>query len=138
MPSWRRMLAICSGLEIFPASTCAGSPPTQLNRMKISRITPAMVGIICQIRRITYAVIRCLLLHRHALLGHVDVEPDEIRIQDRVLLVALHPRVQQVIEDAMHPEAPRSVHEDEPIHLAVEAVALLAVGQAERLLVEAV
>jgi hypothetical protein len=47
------MLAICSGLEIFPASTCAGSPPTQLNRKKMSRITPRIVGIICQMRRIT-------------------------------------------------------------------------------------
>ena len=52
-PSCLRMLAICSGLEILPASTCAGSPPTQLNRKKMSRITPARVGIICHIRRIT-------------------------------------------------------------------------------------
>ncbi len=46
-PSCFLMLAICSGLEIFPASTCAGSPPTALKRKKMSRITPASVGIIC-------------------------------------------------------------------------------------------
>jgi hypothetical protein len=54
-PSCLRMLAICSGLEILPASTCAGSPPTQLKRKKMSRITPKIVGIICHSLRITYA-----------------------------------------------------------------------------------
>src|SRR5436853_7156411 len=104
------MLAICSGLEIFPASTWAGSPPTQLNRMKISRITPAIVGIICQILRITYAVtVSSLWESPHGdLLGrHIEVEVFEVGIEDRVLLVALHPRVLQMVVDAVHAQAPR-------------------------------
>jgi hypothetical protein len=50
-PSWRRMLAIVSGLEILPASRYAGSPPIQLKRMKTSSTTPASVGMNCQRRR---------------------------------------------------------------------------------------
>src|SRR5215831_3890799 len=122
------MLAIWSGLEILPARTCAGSPPTQLNRMKISRITPKMVGIICQILRITYAVIstpsspRGRLLHGGLLGGHVDVEPLVVGIQDRVLLVSLHPRILQVVELARDPQAPRGIGKNEPRHLPVQAV----------------
>src|SRR5256885_745876 len=56
-PSCLRMLAICSALEILPASTYAGSPPTQLNRTNTSTITPSIVGIICQSRRMMYAYI---------------------------------------------------------------------------------
>src|SRR5438067_12676505 len=104
------MLAICSGLEILPASTWAGSPPTQLKRMKMSRITPAIVGIICQIRRMTYAVISPpFSLHHHLLGRDVEIQPLEVRVQDRVLLVALHPGILQVAEDAMHPEPDRCV-----------------------------
>src|SRR2546429_7926169 len=55
MPSWRRMFSICSGLEIFPASRYAGSPPNQVNRKKTSSTTPSRVGIVCQRRRTTYA-----------------------------------------------------------------------------------
>ncbi len=50
-PSWRRMLSICSWLLILPASTYAGSPPTQLNRKNTSRTTPSIVGTICHKRR---------------------------------------------------------------------------------------
>src|SRR6266545_1590506 len=49
------MFSICSGLEIFPASRYAGSPPTQVNRKKTSSTTPSRVGIVCQRRRVTYA-----------------------------------------------------------------------------------
>src|SRR5688500_16476244 len=138
------MFAICSGLEILPASTCAGSPPTQLNRKKMSRITPAIVGIICHSLRITYAVMRALLSprgsssHGHLLGGHVQIQVLEVGIQDRVLLVPLHPGVLQVVVDAMHAQANRRVREEQAVHLAVDRVPRGAVGQAERLLVEAV
>src|SRR6266849_1623729 len=49
------MFSICSGLEIFPASRYAGSPPTQVNRKKTSSTTPSRVGRVCQRRRVTYA-----------------------------------------------------------------------------------
>src|SRR5260221_12608219 len=128
MPSCLRMLAICSGLEILPASTIAGSPPTQLNRTKMSRITPPIVGMICNSLRITYAVISLYLpfhlLHGRALRGHVEVQVLEVRIDDRVLLVSLHPRVLQMVEDAVHAQSPRRVREDEPVHLSLELVAL--------------
>src|SRR4051812_13040305 len=105
------MFAICSGLEILPASTCAGSPPTQLNRMKMSRMTPAIVGIICQIRRMTYAATKAsFALLGAGLLGHhVEVEVLEVGVEDGVLLVALHPRVLQVVVDAVHAEPRRGV-----------------------------
>src|SRR5258706_12032170 len=95
-PSCLRMLAICSGLEIFPARTWAGSPPTQLNRKKMSRITPASVGIICHSLRITYAVIAfsslfAVLLARQLMRGHLDDHVLELGIENRVLLGALHP-----------------------------------------------
>src|SRR5258708_30611125 len=101
------MFSICSLFEIFPASTCAGSPPTQLKRRKMSRITPKIVGIICHSRRITYAVTGCLLPHGQLLGGHVDVEVLEIGVEDRVLLVALHPRVLQMVVEAVAPETRR-------------------------------
>src|SRR6476659_9425004 len=120
------MLAICSGLEILPASTCAGSPPTQLKRKKISRMTPAIVGIICHSLRITYAVTSRSLLAKLLLPGdgrllgrHVDIEVLEVRIQDRMLLVSLDPRVLQVVVGAMHAQPPGRIHEDQPDHLAV-------------------
>src|ERR1700733_941853 len=112
------MLAICSGLEILPASTIAGSPPTQLKRKKMSRITPPIVGMICHSRRITYAVTMPPSSHGQVLRGHVEVQVLEVRIQDRVLLVSLHPRVLQVVEDAVHAQAPRRVGQDEAVHLA--------------------
>src|SRR5438552_18163308 len=108
-PSCLRILAICSGLEILPASTWAGSPPTQLNRMKMSRITPAIVGIICQIRRMTYAVKSSSSLHGQLLRGDVEIQPLVVRVQDRMLLVALHPGILQVVEDAVHAKPDRCV-----------------------------
>src|SRR5437867_5340605 len=54
------MFSICSGLEIFPASRYAGSPPTQVNRKKTSSTTPSRVGMVCQRRRVTYASMGCL------------------------------------------------------------------------------
>src|SRR6185503_10799989 len=137
-PSWWRMLAICSGLEILPASTCAGSPPTQLNRKKMSRITPKIVGMICNNRRTTYAVTFCSSLHGRLLGGHVDVEVLVVGIQDGVLLVALHPRILQVVEAPDHAQPPRSIREHEPVHLAIELVPLGPVGHAQRFLVEPV
>src|SRR6185369_6062274 len=119
-----------------------GSPPTQLNRKKISRITPARVWIICHSLRTTYAVIALLLvgispllLGRGLLLRDVDVEVLEVGIEDRVFLVALHPSVLQVVEDAVHAQAPGRVGEQQAVHLAVELVALGAVGEALRALV---
>src|SRR5690348_2540658 len=135
------MLAICSGLEILPASTIAGSPPTQLNRKKMSRMTPTMVGTICQSLRITYAVtslsplVGRLLSHGGLLGRHVDIQPFEVGVQDRVLRVALHPGPLQVVEDAVHAQAPRRVGEQQPVHLAVERIALGAIGEPKRLLV---
>src|SRR5688572_17343472 len=143
-PSCLRMFAICSGLEIFPASTWAGSPPTQLNRKKMSRITPAIVGIICHSLRITYAVMRPLLSprgsssHGHLLGGHVQIQELEVGIQNRVLLVPLHPRMLEVVEDAVHAQAPRRIGEQQAVHLPVDPIALGAVGERHRLLVQAV
>src|SRR5688572_11622 len=51
------MLSICSWLLILPASTYAGSPPTQLNSTKTRSTTPSSVGTICQSLRTMYAVI---------------------------------------------------------------------------------
>src|SRR5689334_17902121 len=123
------MLAICSGLEILPASTCAGSPLTQLKRKKMSRITPAIVGIICHSLRITYAVISRLLLsplggslHRDLLGPDVDVQVLEVGIQDRMLLVSLHPGILEVVVDAVHAQARGRVGEEQPVHLAVDRV----------------
>ncbi len=45
-PSSLRIDSICSGLANIPPMISAGSPPKNLNRKKISRITPARVGII--------------------------------------------------------------------------------------------
>src|SRR5437763_4069763 len=108
------MLAICSALEIFPASTYAGSPPTQLKRTNTSTMTPRIVGIICHTRRMMYAYIarylrrnrffaRRLIFARRlgsliaarvaadvaARAGtrpHIDVLP--LGVEDRMLLVA--------------------------------------------------
>src|SRR4051812_36654768 len=119
------MFAICSGFEILPARTCAGSPPTQLNRKKMSRMTPAIVGIICQSLRITYAVMRASSASSHGdlLRRQVEIQVFEIGVEDRVLLVSLHPRVLQVIEDAVHAQPPGRVREHQAIHFTVEAIA---------------
>ncbi len=53
-------------------------------------------------------------------------------------LYALHPRVHQVVEDAVHAQAPGRVGEDEAVHLAVERVSLRAVGHGLRLPVQEV
>jgi hypothetical protein len=50
-PSCWRIDSICCLSEICPARISAGSPPKNLNRKKISRTTPASVGIICHRRR---------------------------------------------------------------------------------------
>src|SRR5258706_12739743 len=99
-------MAYCAGFEILNASSCAGSSSTQLNRKKMSRITPAIVGIICHSLRITYAVIAfsslfAVLLARQLLRGHVDVQVLEVGIENRVFLVALHPRVLRMVEDTV-------------------------------------
>src|SRR5688572_23658911 len=141
-PSCLRMFAICSGLEIFPASTWAGSPPTQLNRKKMSRITPAIVGIICHSLRITYAVMRSssweFSFHGDLLGRHVDVQVLEVGVQDRVLLVAPHPGVLQVVVDAVHAKPHRRVRQQQAVHLAVDGAALRTVGKRQRLGVEPV
>src|SRR5260221_9541615 len=129
-PSCLRMLAICSGLEIFPARTWAGSPPTQLNSKKMSRITPKTVGIICHSLLTTYAVTNALpySFHGDVLCGHVQVQVLEIGVENGVFLVSLHPRVLQVVVDAVHAEPPRCVREQQTIHLVVDLVALGTVG----------
>ena len=50
-PSSRRMASICSWLATWPARICAGSPPKNLKRKKMSTMTPARVGTICHILR---------------------------------------------------------------------------------------
>ena len=50
-PSWARSDASRSGEAFMPAMISTGSPPKNLNRKKISKITPSRVGSICQMRR---------------------------------------------------------------------------------------
>src|SRR5438552_13537583 len=93
------MLAICSALEILPARTYAGSPPIQLNRRKTSRMTPSMVGIICQTRLKMYAYI-CSLLplrlnHAPRVIGLVAVRAAAVTAarSARPVLFVLLPRI---------------------------------------------
>src|SRR5438067_13330845 len=111
------MLAICSALEIFPASTYAGSPPTQLKRTNTSTMTPRIVGIICHTRRMMYAYIarylrrdrfraRRLILRETSVTAagvaadvaapaspRPDIDVLPLRVQDRMLLVAQNLRL---------------------------------------------
>src|ERR1700675_641522 len=132
------MLAICSALEILPASTYAGSPPTQLNRRNTRTITPSSVGIICQSRRTIYAYIchlrrerRCaprslplplpssprrrLVAGGRGSIGvtspasRPDVDVLPFGVQDRVLLVPEHLRLSEHVAIAADVEPPGCV-----------------------------
>jgi hypothetical protein len=50
-PNCARNEASRSGEAFMPAMISTGSPPKNLNRKKISRITPSRVGSICRMRR---------------------------------------------------------------------------------------
>src|SRR5512141_781540 len=71
-------------------------------------------------------------------LSRLEIEILPLRMQDRVLLESFHPRTDQVIAQAGHPEAPRAVDVHLPAHVDVEVVALDRIGQVQRLLVQRV
>src|SRR5439155_4366801 len=106
------------------------SPPTALNRMKTSRMTPSIVGIICHRRRMMYAVIASPSSARRAerappgllfqqfrrppSLGrrrNVNILP--LVVQDRVFLETLHPRLHQHVPVGTDVEPPRRVGLDD-------------------------
>src|SRR5690349_6889090 len=75
--------------------------------------------------------------HRRLLrLVDVDVLPEPAH--HGMAPVADHPRVSEVVVEAVDPQAPRRIHEEDAVHLAVERGALGAVGHELRLLVELV
>ena len=57
-PSCWRTASTWAALAFWPARISAGSPPKPLKSRKTSRTTPNIVGTICQMRRIRYAVMR--------------------------------------------------------------------------------
>src|SRR5258708_548027 len=159
------MLAICSALEILPASTYAGSPPTQLNRMNTSTMTPSIVGIICQSRRMMYAYICHLHRERRcappslplpysprrglvtgarasidvtspASCPDIDVLP--LGVQDRVLLVPEHLRLCEHVAIATDVEPPGCKGLDDLCHLVIQLIALRRGRHPDALLVELV
>src|SRR5947199_9972373 len=152
------MFSICSALEIFPASTYAGSPPTQLNRRNTRRMTPSSVGIICHRRRMIYPYTRppcrrsaCGRLAPQpcpqgwgmramlpALPRRVDIDVLPLRVENRMLLIPQHPRLDQHVAVAADAEPPRRVGLDDAGHLVVEPVAFGSRGNADALLVELV
>src|SRR6266700_6066953 len=143
------MLAICSALEILPASTYAGSPPTQLNRMKTSTMTPRIVGIICHSRRMMYAYIAHLHRGRAtatritalsprrrsvtfararvataSAASRPDVDVLPLGVQDGMLLVPEHLRLHDLVAVTADVEPPRGIGLDDLRHLVIELVAL--------------
>src|SRR4051812_36690608 len=118
------MFSICSADEILPASTYAGSPPTQLNRKKTSSTTPAIVGTICHSRRTMYPVMPSrpgagAVAGARASLRGVDVDVLPFRMQDRMLLVPDHVWRDQHVAIAADVEAPRRVRLDHLGHLVI-------------------
>src|SRR4051812_6373151 len=107
--------------------------------MNTSRITPSIVGIICQSRRMMYAVMGCLLSvpdyrsgarradspsRRLRLRPRPDIDVLPFGMQDGMLAIALHPGLRQHVAVAADGKPPRRVRLDHLRHVEVELVAL--------------